>query len=305
MSYMKQEIAEDRDNDIQQSPYYPLLEDFLNLPITDTEELFARFSALPGAMEGRGEADFEHYVYIPGTRRDRILLVAHADTVWDRRYRHSVATESKPLFTKLAFHSSNRAHGIGADDRAGCAMLWALRDSGHSLLLLDGEEHGKIGACYLRDKSPRLFREINRTHRMFIELDAPGVNSCLFNQVDNTDAFMSYIETNLSVCHEDNGSGCDLQILCRRVCGVNLGVGYLFHHSPMEVLLLQDWIDTYRKLCVFLEREHPRFPISKARRLKGRIRQGVRLPLILVRKLRRSGLRNTVSAIGRRLGLKK
>ncbi|MBD3328489.1 hypothetical protein GF340_04255 [Candidatus Peregrinibacteria bacterium] len=30
--------------------------------------------------EGRGDC---HFMFIPGTRNDRVVLVAHADTVWD------------------------------------------------------------------------------------------------------------------------------------------------------------------------------------------------------------------------------
>ena len=55
---------------------------------------------------------------------------------------------SDVVFEDGVYSSGDDLCGIGADDRAGCAMLWLLRDSGHSLLILDGEEHGQVGAAF-------------------------------------------------------------------------------------------------------------------------------------------------------------
>ena len=71
-------------------------------------------------------------------------------------------------------------------------MLWELRNSGYSLLITDGEEFGKHGAKYLRKHNRKLFRKINK-HSFLIELDWKGTDCCLFNQVDNTEKFKSYI----------------------------------------------------------------------------------------------------------------
>ena len=121
-----------------------IVEQFLNMPLSNADEIFQMFSAMPGAIAKQGKKPLERYVYVPGTRAKRVLLVAHADTVWDRSY--GKASETTVVFQDGVFSGTNPACGIGADDRAGCAMLWALRDSGHSLLLVDGEEHGKHGA---------------------------------------------------------------------------------------------------------------------------------------------------------------
>ena len=65
---------------------HKLLEEFLSYPLSGTEEIFVRFERLPGAVSGRGEHPLERYVCIPGTRENRIVLVAHTDTVWDEAY---------------------------------------------------------------------------------------------------------------------------------------------------------------------------------------------------------------------------
>lgn len=245
--------------------HHELLSHFLRIPTSSSHEVFSPFEALPGAVSGKGSSDLERYVYIPGTRQDRILLVAHADTVWDTAY-GKVPSESSPEFLEGVFYSTNPDRGIGADDRAGCAMLYALRDSGHSLLILGGEERGKKGAWYLRKKDPQLFQELNR-HRFMIEFDWVGAGHCLFNQVDNSDRFKAYIQSNLNVRDSQKSGGCDLQVLCHKICGVNLSVGYHHVHSPKETLVLSEWEDTYTRMCTFLQQSHPRFPIHKGRRL--------------------------------------
>jgi hypothetical protein len=65
---------------------------------------------------------------------------------------------------------TNPKAGIGADDRAGCAMLYLLRKSGHSILITDGEEHGRQGSHYLVNHFPELCSELNN-HRFMIQLD--------------------------------------------------------------------------------------------------------------------------------------
>lgn len=243
---------------------------FLNTPISDAKDIFEKFSALPNAVFYCDKNDFERYIYIPGSRQKKVLLVAHADTVWDAKYGNGA--DSKPVFEDGIYRSDNLECGIGADDRAGCAMLWALKDSGHSLLILDGEEHGKIGAKYLKKQYPELFKEINR-HQFMIEFDWRGTGGCLYNQVDYTDKFLKYITDNLGFVKEDKKGGCDLQILCKEICGVNVGVGYYNQHKNNEMLVLDDWINTYHAVSDFLKQPQPRFPISKKRRLLSIIKK--------------------------------
>ena len=207
----------------------------------------------------------ERYVCIPGSRENKIVLVAHADTVWDDAY--GKPKQTTVLFEDGIFKSSNPDCGIGADDRAGCAMLWALRDSGHTILLVSGGEKGKWGAKYLRKSNPELFRELNR-HQFMIELDWRGTGTCLFNQVHNSNRFRKYIADILGFQDAKTNGGCDLEFLCHKICGVNIGVGYQNWHRATEFLSLADWENTLARLTHFLEISHPKFPISIPKKVR-------------------------------------
>lgn len=250
-----------------------ILERFLRMPVNTADGVFEAFSVLPGAVYGKGEGAMQRYVYVPGSRTDRILLVAHADTVWDQEYGGQAV--QKLVFEDGVYKSGTPECGIGADDRGGCAMLWALKDSGHSLLILDGEEHGKIGARYFRDSAPKLYKEANH-HRFMMEFDWKRPGGCLYNQVDNSALFKDYICRVLGCTDDQKNGGCDLQILCRRICGVNVGIGYKNNHKPEEVLVLDGWVKAYEKISEFLRADHPCFKIAAMKRLKGFCRRAAR-----------------------------
>ena len=234
---------------------------FLNTPLDSGDAIFEIFSQIPGAIVGKGEKPLQRYVYIPGTRKDRVVLVAHMETVWDKAYNYPFSEPRCAIFEDGVFKSDHPGCGIGADDRAGCAILWELRNCGHSLLITDGEEHGKYGANFLKRRNKKLFRELNR-HRYMIEFDWKGTDCCLFNQVDNTKKFKTYIADVLGFHDSKSGGGTDLGVLCSRICGVNLGIGYDKWHSPMEQLVLADWENTLQKVREFLEKKQPKFRTS-------------------------------------------
>ena len=260
-----------------------LLEQFLNFPITSSDEIISFFGQLPGAVSKKGAHPLEQFVYVPGSRKDRVLLVAHADTVWHSFYGNPQSAQLK--YGNGVFSSGSEVCGIGADDRAGCAMVWALRNSGHSLLIVDGEEKGKYGARYLRKCHRKLFREINR-HRFMLEMDWAGTNGCLYNQVDNSDAFKSYILNQTGFSDSMKKGGCDLQILCKKICGVNMATGWHFCHSPRETLVVSEWENTYNILKDFLAKSHPRFPIPLKYRARHFLRACKALLGRILRKLK-------------------
>ena len=259
-----------------------VLDQFLNLPIDSSQGVFEVFAQLAGAIWKKGDKPLEQFIYIPGTREDRVVLSAHADTVWDAFYGNP--QDAVLCYEDGVYSSGSDVCGIGTDDRAGCALVWALRNSGHSLLILDGEEKGKIGAKYLKEKHPRIFREINR-HRFILELDWAGSCACLFNQVDNTKAFKDYIQKEAGFFDSRKKGGSDLQILCRDVCGANLSVGWQACHSPKERLVLVDWEKNFEVLSDFLVRPQPKFAIP----VHLRIYRGIRAMIGKV--LRKLGLR--------------
>lgn len=238
-----------------------LVLEFLNTPLDSGDEIFERFANLPNAIAKKGDKPFERFVYVPGAREDRVLLVVHIDTVWDKDYDKLVYPkihEHAVVFEDGIFKSGEENCGIGADDRAGCAMLWKLRNCGHSLLLLDGEEDGKRGAWYLRNSNSKLYKEINR-HSFMIELDHMHTNHVSFVQVDNTERFKSYFKEATGFKELGVSGGCDLQVLCKTICGANVGVGYHKFHSSSETLVLAEWENTYISLEAFLAKKQRRF----------------------------------------------
>lgn len=241
-----------------------ILENFLSYPLNTTDSIFARFEEIPGAISGKGNHALERYICIPGNRKNKVVLVAHADTVWDNAYGYPATTTVH--FEDGIFKGTNPECGLGADDRAGCAMLWALRNSGHTLLLVNGEEKGKHGARFLQQTNPKLFRFLNQ-HQFMIELDWRGTGVCLYNQVDYTKRFHRYITNTLGFQDDCKPGGCDLQILCHQICGVNISVGYHNWHSNQEYLNLEEWQNTLCCLESFLALPHPRFPTSTTKKL--------------------------------------
>ena len=134
------------------------LEIFLKCGFSSPDEVFEKFLTLENAKsyETNGTIDC---VYIPGARSDRVLLIAHADTVFtvypDNEKPHKFLIDEDDIYSSLEDDA-----GIGADDRAGCAILWLLKDLGHSLLVTNNEEIGSVGAKNIRDYHKELFKEL-------------------------------------------------------------------------------------------------------------------------------------------------
>ena len=110
-----------------------VLMDFLNMRPEDPAPVMSVF-----AKEKRAEAHLNggknNFVYVPGKREDRVLLVAHADTVWDRHYMKNIygeeyaaalsEREHRPeLKGNVVYQGGWERWGLGADDRAGCAIM--------------------------------------------------------------------------------------------------------------------------------------------------------------------------------------
>ena len=62
-----------------------VLEDFLSFPLESSVEILERFASLPNAIY-HNDSQKCNFVYVPGNRQDRALLIAHCDTVWDKEY---------------------------------------------------------------------------------------------------------------------------------------------------------------------------------------------------------------------------
>jgi len=223
-----------------------ILNEFLSYPLGSADGIMERFASLPGAVM-RGAEPFR-YVYVPGKRQDKVLLAAHADTVW---YEGSVLNE---IFTRP---------GIGADDRAGCAILWLLKDSGHSLLVLDGEERDLNGAIYVAEDREML-EMINRDHNLMVEFDHSGGSGLQFYDI-STKEYREYVTLMLpGFVEEKSHSATDICALCKDICGVNISTGYANAHLPTETVDVKQWQNTlYHARSWLTGKDIPRFALVK------------------------------------------
>lgn len=215
-----------------------VLKEFLNYPVESPDVVLERFQGLPGAV-ARGSGP-ERFVYLRGSRDNRVLLVAHADTVW--RGTPSGEDAAEVSLKNGVFWSRRAGAGLGADDRAGCAMLWLLKDLGHSLLVTDGGS-GQRGARWLMEHNPDIADEINQDHQFIVELDRRNARGFKCYQV-GTDQFRTYVARRTGYSEPDRSSCADIGILCRDICGVNLSVGYHNEHTVKECLVVKEWQDT-------------------------------------------------------------
>jgi hypothetical protein len=240
-----------------------ILKKFLEFPLENSELIFQYFLSTPDKeIVFRGERP-ERFLYIRGQRKDKVLLVAHADTVWDNYAEISEHAKHELIFSNGIFQSSGSIYGIGADDRAGCAILWLLKDLGHSLLITDGEEAGGLGSNWLMSdpKNLDIADEINTQHQFMIQLDRRHGSDFKCYSV-GTDKFRDYVQCMTGYIEPDRYSYTDIVTLCREITGVNLSVGYRNEHSYKESLVLDEWLNTLNICRRWLSEENlPRFPL--------------------------------------------
>ena len=228
-----------------------VLKEFLALPHR-AEPVLEKFAALPGALKRSG-GDGEGFVYVPAARENAVLLVAHADTVGDEDAEIVLAETERMIY--------NRRGILGADDRAGCAMLWLLRNTGHGLLVTDGEERGGLGTAFLSTAFPELYDELNRRYSFMIQIDRRNGGDFKCYDV-GTEEFRAYVARKTGFSEPDRRSFTDIAGLCRDVCGANLSCGYHREHTGMEHLVKREWLHTLTLLRAWLaETCLPAFPL--------------------------------------------
>ena len=237
-----------------------VLEMFLNKSVTSSRSVMREFSKLEGAIvhlpRKRGG-----FVYVPGTREDRVLLVARADTVWDAAFNHYRFPRQKVVFKNGCYASASGETGIGANNRAGCALLYLLHDLGHSILVLDRQEFGfYLGVYELWANYHDLFDEMNR-HRYMIEFDLEGADKLKYYDMPTSLAFSNYIAEGFGYQEvlSDGKHSTDICQLAHSICGVNVSAGYCNQSTPREKLDYNQWLNTYTKARELLSKEQPHF----------------------------------------------
>lgn len=257
------EQIETQENKVEKTIVIPKREEnsLLDFHLKTPEEIVELFSRLPNAKIVGNPKQEESFLYIPGTRDDKVLLVAHFDTVWSNK--NAPCNIAYCVEDDLYF-SQTKGVGIGADDRAGIAILWELKELGHSLLLPNAEELGCRGSRFLMKDEK--WREIIRSHNFAIEMDRRGKDDLVFYNVA-AKGFKDWCKKEFIGYTEAQGSWTDICVLCdedihKENCpdGLNISVGYYNQHSDSEHLILKEWTNTLDILKKVLgQKDIPRF----------------------------------------------
>lgn len=237
---------------------FEILSQFLKYPINTSEGIFTHFRR--GLDDENIHYQFygdelytqnkNRFLYVPGQRKDRVVLVAHADTVRDQFYPDAPNLNGQiweMIFENGKFKLVDQQNDelvLGADDRAGCAILWLLRNSGHSLLITDGEEKERIGSKFLMANHPEIADELN-SHQFMVQFDRKNATDFKTYEVGTLE-FRKYIETKTGFKHMTDGGYTDIVTLCTKICGVNFSVGYYYPHTSKETLVYSQWEATYK-----------------------------------------------------------
>jgi hypothetical protein len=229
--------------------------EFLAYPLDSEHAIMQRFAELPDAIHVN-EGNKKEFVFVKGNRSDRATLVAHADTVFFSVGEHAVTEENGVLWGER-----QNGTGLGADDRAGCAIVWLLKDMGHNLLITNGEERGQIGARFLMENYPEIAREINQSSYI-LQFDRRNATDYKCYYLPVTEAFCRYIENETGYHNAGQNSYTDIVALCKDVCGVNLSVGYYNEHWENEHLVLSEWRHTLDIATAMLKKPLKRYPLS-------------------------------------------
>ncbi len=231
-------------------------------------EVLNKFQTLQNSFsDGKGQ---DRFVWIPGTRPDRCLLVAHADTVWGKATVNPIYSEKDDIIysgrsyekvdvTRRNSTSTRFGIGIGADDRAGCFALWNLRNLGHSLLITSGEEEGCVASK--RIMSDEWWRNTISEHQFAVQFDRRGHKDIVFYNI-GTNKFAEYVKKETEYTPE-TGSYTDIRELCLKICGVNISIGFHNEHTPEEKLVVSQMLNTIGVAYNWLSKKDiPKFPLD-------------------------------------------
>ena len=237
---------------MQQDQFLETLRFFLSMPLNATPVL-EHFAAMPNAQfhDFGGQ---KRFVYIPATRDNAVLLVAHADTVDETNF------PTELLEIDDTIRNADTDQILGADDRAGCAIAAILGPMlGHGILIADGEEHGQIGAMALMERCKTLADELQSRYQFMVEFDRRMNRNFKCYNV-GTDEFRDYVKAKTNYRDDGRSAFTDICTLARDICGVNLATGFYNEHGCDEYLDKSDWLETLNLAIHWLsENDLPKF----------------------------------------------
>jgi hypothetical protein len=139
-----------------------------------------------------------------------------------------------------------------------------LKDSGHNLLITDGEELGQIAARWLVNHNTDIAKIIYNSS-FIIQFDRRNGNEYKFYDIPVSNEFENYIQQETGYTNAGKDSFTDIVTLCRSLescCGVNLSVGYYHEHCPSETLNIEEWRNTLKIAEKMLAKQLKRFPLK-------------------------------------------
>ena len=229
-----------------------ILKEFLSFPLSSADAVFKKFSVLKGANIYTGNSAGERFLFISGTRSDALTLVAHADTVFTGTQK----IVEKIIDKKACFVGENHEVGIGADDRAGCAILWLLKDLGHNILITDYEEKCFVGTHFLVKNHKTILEKINKSPFM-LEFDRKNSTTFRCYNIPVTQEFHQFINNEFGYSHDPIGGHTDICEFCipGGCCSTNISVGYYNAHSAEEYIIIDAWLNTLNKARKLLSKK--------------------------------------------------
>ncbi|MFN3589924.1 MAG: hypothetical protein ACK4UP_11130 [Spirosomataceae bacterium] len=139
-----------------------------------------------------------------------------------------------------------------------------MKDSGHHLLVTDGEEHGQIGAKWLVNYNPDIAEILHKSSFM-VQFDRRHGSDYKFYNIPVSDEFEDFIEHSTGYTNAGKRAFTDIVTLCNNsesCCGVNLSVGYYDEHTSYETLNIAEWTNTLNVTEQMLANPLPRFPLA-------------------------------------------
>jgi hypothetical protein len=137
-----------------------IVKGFLEFQQFTSSEMIDRFLSLENLICcANPDNKEEKFLYRQGTAENEVLLVGYTD---------NALKNSDEFFAQKPIEKHNTCIGEGIDNKAGCAMLWTLRNFGYSFLVFNGSD----GLNYLHKNQDLVNRIIE--YRFIIQLNKNG-----------------------------------------------------------------------------------------------------------------------------------
>lgn len=99
--------------------------------------------------------------------------------------------------------------------------------------------------------------------KLWIQLDRRGSRDYKFYHLPVTDEFEKYVVESTGYECAGTTSRTDICVLCEKICGVNLSVGYYNEHHPEEILRYDEWLGTYQIVKRMVEEPLKQYLLEK------------------------------------------